>query len=47
MAIYNAFIIYKLQNNISPQLSDFRLDFIKEILTKFGHKDRLLLEDHQ
>ena len=36
MAIYNAFITYKMQNDISPQLSDFRLDLIREILTKFG-----------
>ena len=36
MAVYNAFVIYKIQNNTSYQLSDFRLEIIREILTKYG-----------
>ena len=36
MAVYNAFVVYKLQNDLSPHLSDFRLDLIREILTQFG-----------
>ncbi len=36
MAVYNAFVIYKLQNDVPRHLSDFRLDLIREILTKFG-----------
>jgi hypothetical protein len=36
MAVYNAFVIYKMQNNISLHLSDFRLQIIREILTKYG-----------
>ena len=36
MAVYNALVIYKLQNDLSSHLSDFRLDLIREILTKFG-----------
>ena len=36
MTVYNAFIIYKIQNNTSYQLFDFRLEIIREILTKYG-----------
>ena len=36
MAVYNAFVIYKMQNNTSYQLSDFRLEIIRQILTKYG-----------
>ena len=36
MVVYNAFVIYKIQNNTSRQLSDFRLEIIREILTKYG-----------
>ncbi len=36
MAVYNAFVIYKMQNNISSHLADFRLEIIREILTKYG-----------
>ena len=33
---YDAFVIYKIQNNTSYQLSDFRPEIIREILTKYG-----------
>ena len=36
MAVYNAFVIYKMQNGISSHLSDFRLEIIRGILTKYG-----------
>ena len=36
MAVYNAFAIYKMQNNNPTHLSDFRLEIIREILTKYG-----------
>ena len=36
MTVHNAFVIYKIQNNTSYQLSDFRLEIIREILTKYG-----------
>jgi hypothetical protein len=36
MAVYNAFVIYEMQHNISCHLSDFRLEIIREILTKYG-----------
>ena len=36
IAGYNAFVIYKMQNNISYYLSDFRFEIIRGILTKYG-----------
>ena len=35
MAVYNAFVIYKMQNNTSYDPSDFRLEIIRRILTKY------------
>ena len=35
-SVYNAFVIYKTQNNSSSHLSDFRLEKIRGILTKYG-----------
>ena len=36
MAVYNAFVIHKMQNGISSHLSDLRLEIVREILTKYG-----------
>ncbi len=36
MAVYNTFVICKMQNNTSYHLSDFRLEIIRGILTKYG-----------
>ena len=36
MAVYNSFVIYKLQNSTSYHLSDFRLEIIRGVLTKYG-----------
>ena len=35
MAVYNAFVMYKMENNTSLNLSDFRLEIIRGILTKY------------
>ena len=36
MTVYNAFVVYKMQNGISSHLSDFRLEIIRGILRKYG-----------
>jgi len=36
MTLHNVFVIYKMQNNLSFHLSDFRLDIIRGLLTKYG-----------
>ena len=36
MAVYNAFVIYKMQNNTSYYLSDFRFEIIRGIVTMYG-----------
>ena len=36
MAVYNACVIHKMYNGISSHLSDFRLEIIRGILTKYG-----------
>ena len=36
MAVYDEFVICKMQHDISRHLSDFRLDLIRGVLGKFG-----------
>lgn len=43
MLRYNAFPVYKIQNNISLQLSNFRLHLVREILTESRSKTSIYI----
>ena len=44
MAVYNAFVMYKAENDTSLHLSDFRLEIIRGILTEYGSQRPTTIE---
>jgi hypothetical protein len=43
IAVYDAFIIYRIRNDISSHLSYFRLGIITDVLTKINYSERQLV----